>query len=754
MSKDQSRLFYMDEKDSPLICGPILRYTTTSEVFVWCATDSAVSLEGEIYNSKIETKSNHEIVKLGPRLFIHLISIKPKYEEHRFLEERFLEYDIFEKDKKTNSYTSILAGDLNKLVYKGFNRPSFIIQGSREKLRVIFSSCRKPHGVGVDASQLIHERIKKTAKSKERPHALFLTGDQIYADDIPDILVKRIDHIGKELMGGTEHLPDFKKNQPHKIRVGERQQLVHDHASFTSTHADNHLLTFGDYAAMYLLAWSEKPWKNINYEDSRRKGGSEALDTEQKKRMDKVHETQKKRVDAYKEAVPMLRRAMANIPTYMIFDDHEVTDDWNINEDWKKKVQATASGKRIVANALAAYWAFQAAGNLPSNPKKDEYLVNIIQKHLKLVVANSSPDNETKESVAFDEALWKKKDWAFVAPTWPPALFMDTRTNRGESDEPKPLLLSNSGWKYHHDLLIPHRNQARKKHKKLALIVIAPSPAWGFIPAEMAQDVALKLPRFIKRKIFRKDKNEPDNEIVYTLDAESWRTNSHSMEGLMNFMHAQDPSFCIVISGDVHYGFSRAGHLIKNSDKKIIPFIQLTSSPSKNETYDDASEGFETSKLILALGELAESVTEKVIKETAKRFLEAMLIRTVEKNVVKKSWENFTEITKLDYIDIDQEAFSFYQSHTAGLKKQLDKLLELVEFNSQDFWRLYNEAYQLNIIQQLELQKAIKNNNVGVLEVKEDRYFITVEFDVAKSATKTDVIKNQYNPGLWPFSNQ
>jgi phosphodiesterase/alkaline phosphatase D-like protein len=56
---------------------------------------------------------------------------------------------------------------------------------------------------------------------------------------------------------------------------------------------------------------------------------------------------------------------LANVPTYMIFDDHDVTDDWNLTARWRHRVHASPAGRRIVANALAAYWAFQGWGNDP-----------------------------------------------------------------------------------------------------------------------------------------------------------------------------------------------------------------------------------------------------------------------------------------------------------------------------------------------------------------------------------------------------
>ena len=58
-----------------------------------------------------------------------------------------------------------------------------------------------------------------------------------------------------------------------------------------------------------------------------------------------------------------VRRALANIPTYMIFDDHEVTDDWNMTREFCNEVYGTELGLRIVQNATGAYALCQHWGN-------------------------------------------------------------------------------------------------------------------------------------------------------------------------------------------------------------------------------------------------------------------------------------------------------------------------------------------------------------------------------------------------------
>src|SRR5919204_236762 len=81
-------------------------------------------------------------------------------------------------------------------------------------------------------------------------------------------------------------------------------------------------------------------------------------------------------LDAARRALPAVRRVLANVPTYMIFDDHDVTDDWNLTREWHNQVWRSPGGRRVVANALAAYWAFQGWGNDPES--FDEQFLTVV----------------------------------------------------------------------------------------------------------------------------------------------------------------------------------------------------------------------------------------------------------------------------------------------------------------------------------------------------------------------------------------
>ena len=69
--------------------------------------------------------------------------------------------------------------------------------------------------------------------------------------------------------------------------------------------------------------------------------------------------------------MPRVARALANVPTYMIFDDHEITDDWYLSDRWRERVITAPFGRAILRNGLLAYTVFQAWGNDPQKFRHD-----------------------------------------------------------------------------------------------------------------------------------------------------------------------------------------------------------------------------------------------------------------------------------------------------------------------------------------------------------------------------------------------
>ncbi|BCB87579.1 hypothetical protein Psuf_048920 [Phytohabitans suffuscus] len=61
---------------------------------------------------------------------------------------------------------------------------------------------------------------------------------------------------------------------------------------------------------------------------------------------------------------PEIRWLFATVPSVMIFDDHEIIDDWNSSASWRREVHQQPWWPERIASGLASYWVYQHLGNL------------------------------------------------------------------------------------------------------------------------------------------------------------------------------------------------------------------------------------------------------------------------------------------------------------------------------------------------------------------------------------------------------
>jgi hypothetical protein len=76
----------------------------------------------------------------------------------------------------------------------------------------------------------------------------------------------------------------------------------------------------------------------------------------------------------YREAWsdPDIRWLLSTVPSVMVFDDHDVIDDWNISWRWLKEARQTPWWHDRITGAFMAYWLYQHIGNLaPSELEED-----------------------------------------------------------------------------------------------------------------------------------------------------------------------------------------------------------------------------------------------------------------------------------------------------------------------------------------------------------------------------------------------
>ncbi|MFB7864556.1 alkaline phosphatase D family protein [Streptomyces sp. NPDC056069] len=76
---------------------------------------------------------------------------------------------------------------------------------------------------------------------------------------------------------------------------------------------------------------------------------------------------------------PELRWLLSTVPTCMIFDDHDVIDDWNTSAAWVADMRATPWWHERITGGLMSYWVYQHLGNLsPAELAEDELYAAVL----------------------------------------------------------------------------------------------------------------------------------------------------------------------------------------------------------------------------------------------------------------------------------------------------------------------------------------------------------------------------------------
>jgi hypothetical protein len=541
-----------------VLAGPLLRRAEPGRVLLWLATSRPVTVHGEIVS--LEPRRGGEgswrlgrggarRVRLGPRLFVHLVSVLPDPAVGAFPSNHLLGYDlVLGDDAAASGRPPRRLGDLGLLVgpravtLADLPLPSFFLPARSPALNLLHGSCRLLHGHGEDALLAADELLAESARDLgRRPSALMLTGDQIYGDEVAGPMIGHLTRLGAELLGAgdTTSVPGVPALD--RLPLYGRQELSRE-LGFTSGKAANHLFSLGEFAAMYLVAWDEANWPE-RLPDSAEALSSGGRSGRVAARQRHRYATELSDLDETRRALPAVRRVLANIPTYMIFDDHDVTDDWNLTREWHDQVWRSPGGRRVVANALAAYWAFQGWGNAPES--FDEQLLEIV---------TAGPGDER-----FDRAMWSFDRWSYHAPTDPPTLVLDTRTQRTfDSERGAARLLGDTE-------LDRVRELARRAGVRAPgpAVLVSATPVYGLELQE-------------RRQKFLVDKLDP-----YEIDFEAWHSN---LAGLCDFTQLLIDELglrsCVILSGDVHYGLNVQATF--RHDGRLLSIAQLISSGLKH----------------------------------------------------------------------------------------------------------------------------------------------------------------------------
>jgi hypothetical protein len=380
-----------------LMAGPILRQVTQDAVTVWVALKRPATVTLNVYDQDKDPGGTQLMTATGPTIAVgknlHIVAITARKKS------ALSEGHVYFYDLGFNASTPLTLGQAaappaaapipNPFAYPPYGLPSFSLPPSDlNHLRLIHGSCRKPHGEGQDALAMLDGLIAETVSSAQgRPHQLLLTGDQIYADDVADALLLLLTEAGDILLGWTEMLPVASSLGGPTAAVGlppYKREAPLKGSGFTSDDLRSHLMSLGEYFAMYLFAWSETLWPpagtplatyeaimNVVDPGADASEDGQGMGAGARKVGEPMHsrrhtiEDDTKNVEEFRRTVSKVRHALANVPSYMICDDHEVTDDWNMTRRFCDGVYGNDLGIRVIQNALVAFGICQSWGNVP-----------------------------------------------------------------------------------------------------------------------------------------------------------------------------------------------------------------------------------------------------------------------------------------------------------------------------------------------------------------------------------------------------
>ena len=203
--------------DLPLIiAGPILRKVTDSSVTVWLALklEEKAEVKLDIYPTDVQVASvlfsgQRKTVRVGRNL--HVIAVTAEREGKPPLTPGTVYYydlSFTTAAGKVDLATAVGASGKAAYAYGSRRLPGFSLPpADLEEVRLVQGSCRKPNAEGPDALARLDDMIEAAEASPTgRPHQLLLTGDQIYADEVADVLLLLTD-AASALMVDPEPLP-------------------------------------------------------------------------------------------------------------------------------------------------------------------------------------------------------------------------------------------------------------------------------------------------------------------------------------------------------------------------------------------------------------------------------------------------------------------------------------------------------------------------------------------------------------------
>ncbi|MGY2002248.1 alkaline phosphatase D family protein [Blastococcus sp. SYSU DS1024] len=276
---------------------------------------------------------------------------------------------------------------------------------------------------------------------------------------------------------------------------------------------------------------------------------------------------------------PEVRWLLSTIPSSMIFDDHEMIDDWNTSAAWRRTMHAKDWWRGRITGGLISYWVYQHLGNLSPQELAENKVWRAVQD-----LADASADAPVDaEPILRAMAVRADEDptsvrWSFVRHWGDARLVMvDSRAGR-VLEEGRRRMLDDDEF----DWVEAAMRQASADG--VQHVVIGTSLPW-LLPH--AVDSLERWNATLNLRHHGRLRGRLAELVRQLADLEHWAAFGHSFDRLGRAVlsvargeHGPAPATTLVLSGDVHHAYSAEVVTPAGLTSRVH---QLTVSPLHNQ---------------------------------------------------------------------------------------------------------------------------------------------------------------------------
>ncbi|GAA2628826.1 alkaline phosphatase D family protein [Dactylosporangium fulvum] len=278
------------------------------------------------------------------------------------------------------------------------------------------------------------------------------------------------------------------------------------------------------------------------------------------------HEYTKLYLDSWSD--PEIRWLLSTVPSVMIFDDHEIIDDWNTSQRWREQMARLSWWDQRIQAGLSSYWVYQHLGNLTPSALADCPVYSAV------VAAGDATEILDGFGSRADRERGSYR-WSYTVDIDRTRLVvLDNRAGR-ELERGKRAMLLDSEWAWF----------AKQLPGEYDHLLIGSSLPWLLPPAihhlEAATEKLAESPRDWVGRL--------GERLRQAVDLEHWAAFGRSFEALTVLLSqigagnggvSPAPATISVLSGDVHHSYAAKASL---GPEVVTPVYQLTCSPVHND---------------------------------------------------------------------------------------------------------------------------------------------------------------------------